>query len=416
MRRRALAPAAAHAAFAALSALAAAGQARGQDACAFCHMQRSEDALRAPVEDQASSAHGAADMSCADCHGGARGEASIRAHAPEAGFVARPSPEEIVELCGGCHADAGRIGAVGEGLPTDQLELYRQSGHGLALARGNEGAATCVSCHGNHRVAPVSDPSSMVYPDNVASTCGGCHSDPAAMTRTGMPLNQTRRWRRSIHGRAFVDEEDDRSPTCNGCHDAHGGITGLDDVAACGRCHEAQERTFLESPHAEVFDRLGFVSCVDCHGTHDIREAHASLIGVMRDSTCMLCHTSEQPIVFETIRRFGTLRAAAAAASARGREALAGLSPELRQGAQARQLAATFARASAALDRGIHAFNDAEVEQAVRLMTESATSAVALERANQREELAGTNLLLALLAAVVVAITAAASLFSRRRA
>lgn len=404
------------AAFAAFAALAAARSARAQDECASCHVQRSETSLRAPVEDQASGAHGAAEMSCADCHGGARGEVSARAHAPEAGFVARPSPEEIVEICGGCHADRERMGDAGAELPTDQLELYRRSGHGLALARGNEGAATCVSCHGNHRVMPASDPTSSVSPDNVASTCGGCHSDPTAMTRSGMPLNQMRRWRRSVHGQAFVDEENDESPTCNGCHDAHGGITGFDDLAACGRCHEAQERSFLESPHAEVFDRLGFVSCIDCHGTHDVREAHASLIGIMRDSTCMLCHTSEQPIVFETIRRFGTLRAAAEAAALRGREALAGLAPELRRGSQARALEEAFERASAALDHGIHAFNDAEVEQAVRLTTESATNAVALERANQREELASTNLLLVILAAIVVAITAAASLAARRRA
>jgi hypothetical protein len=262
----------------------------------------------------------------------------------------------------------------------------------------------------------VSDPSSLVYPDNIASTCGGCHSDPNAMTRSGMPLNQMSRWRRSSHGRAFVDDENDRAPTCNGCHDAHGGITGLDDIAACGLCHEAQEASFLESPHAEVFDRLGFVSCVDCHGSHDVRDAHASLIGVMRDSTCMMCHTAEQPLVFETIRRFGTLRAAAESASARGREALARLSPELRRGAQARLLSGALERAGAALDLGIHAFNDTEVEQAVRAMTEAATAAVALERANQEDGGGGSNVLLMVLALVVVAITAAAALISRRRA
>ena len=48
--------------------------------------------------------------------------------------------------CGTCHA-------------TEQ-ELYAQSLHGKAIARGDPLAPRCVNCHGNHDIVPVKDPRS----------------------------------------------------------------------------------------------------------------------------------------------------------------------------------------------------------------------------------------------------------------
>jgi hypothetical protein len=356
--------------------------------CAFCHERQSVEMLRAPVEAVSGSIHGGAqNMSCADCHGGRREEPTARAHDRSAGFMARPGPDEVPDVCGGCHADAARLGADAERLPQDQLELYRRSGHGRALARGNGGVATCISCHGTHTVQPDSNADSPIHPDNIATTCGACHTDPEAMTGSGARLTQVAEWRRSVHGRAFVESDDLEAPTCNGCHDAHGGISGLNDVEACARCHPSQERSFATSPHAEVFQRLGFAGCVECHGSHDIREAHATLVGVMRESACLRCHTEGQAEIYENIRRIGERRAAAEEALLRGREALGrlrergvvrgdgGTSP-----VDIQEIVTALDEAQATLSLSVHAFDEAGVEQAVRAVTDAATRAINLER------------------------------------
>lgn len=294
-------------------ALGTGAPAAAQDTCRSCHGRHWNPALRAPVTALRASVHGEGGLSCASCHGGRPDEPSVAAHDTTRGFVPRPGAARVIEICGGCHADASRVPA---GFRTDQLGNYRASQHGQRLA-DNPRVATCISCHGAHDVRRVRDPASPVNPDNVSDTCSGCHSDPETMQSSGLPTDQYRRWRRSVHGHAALDKTLRRRPTCAACHTGHSVRHGTLSLSACNQCHEELVNAFRNGPHPEAFEHLGFNACVECHGNHEVQEADASLIGTRRDSACRRCH-SEGQVPFTTVARAGaaTARAERAARSA----------------------------------------------------------------------------------------------------
>ncbi len=75
--------------------------------------------------------------------------------------------------CPQCHA-AERI-LRKYGLPSDRVESYLDSYHGLADRFGDTTVANCASCHGIHNIYSSSDPRSTIYPENLTATCGKCH-------------------------------------------------------------------------------------------------------------------------------------------------------------------------------------------------------------------------------------------------
>jgi predicted CXXCH cytochrome family protein len=88
---------------------------------------------------------------CADCH------------TPH-NIVAPDSLEfrrSIQDLCGRCHGG--------------KSDTYLDSYHGKAFLLGKDNAATCIDCHGGHRILPESDPESLISDENRAATCAGCH-------------------------------------------------------------------------------------------------------------------------------------------------------------------------------------------------------------------------------------------------
>jgi len=60
-------------------------------------------------------------------------------------------------------------------LPTGRLQSFQDSYHGLKSKAGDATVANCASCHGTHRILPASDPTSTIHPENLKTTCGGCH-------------------------------------------------------------------------------------------------------------------------------------------------------------------------------------------------------------------------------------------------
>lgn len=61
-----------------------------------------------------------------------------------------------------------------------QAVQYQDSYHGLAMMRGDKDAATCVSCHGAHKILTKEHPESTIYPENVQATCSQCHEGASA--------------------------------------------------------------------------------------------------------------------------------------------------------------------------------------------------------------------------------------------
>ncbi|MFI5181334.1 MAG: cytochrome b N-terminal domain-containing protein, partial [Thermoanaerobaculia bacterium] len=156
---------------------------------------------------------------CISCHGvhGIRGPDS------PASLV---YPENIPATCGRCHASADYMKGYtlpdGKPLPTNQLELYRQSVHGIALLKKHDaGAPACNGCHGNH---------AALQPETafVSQVCRNCHAGNATLF-DGSP-----------HKKAF---EKNRWPECATCHNNH-----------------------LIEPPADAMMKPGNTGlCVDCH-------------------------------------------------------------------------------------------------------------------------------------------------------
>lgn len=90
---------------------------------------------------------------CVDCHG----DHYIQKVDSEA------YRQDIQNMCGKCHG----------GRESSFLDTY----HGKAITLGRDASATCVDCHGDHSILPVSNPESTLSQANILGTCQQCHPD-----------------------------------------------------------------------------------------------------------------------------------------------------------------------------------------------------------------------------------------------
>lgn len=161
---------------------------------------------------------------CVSCHGihGIRESNSRRS---------MTHPQNIPATCGQCHADpeymAGYTTLDGRPLPTDQVEQYRVSVHGVALLeRGDLGAPACNDCHGNHAAMP---PEVSL----VSQVCRTCHSGNGSL------------FDGSQHKKAFAENG---WPECGRCHGEHDIVKPSDAMMAveagrlCYDCHAEYSR------------------------------------------------------------------------------------------------------------------------------------------------------------------------------
>jgi len=104
---------------------------------------------------------------CNDCHSEHATHAINTLHEEE---EVRKIQEET---CHRCHSNplmAKKFNTTGE-----QSLNYQDSYHGLAVMRGDLDAATCIDCHGVHKILPKLHPQSSIHVDNVKETCKACH-------------------------------------------------------------------------------------------------------------------------------------------------------------------------------------------------------------------------------------------------
>ncbi len=141
------------------------------ETCASCHLS--------VYTTYRSSVHGAAldegnpDVpSCVECHG---------VHS-----VSGPrEPEfrdQMIAVCGGCHADEERMSKYG--ISTAVFDTYLDDFHGRTVnffrqqnPNQPSNKATCFDCHGIHNIRRPEDERSTVYPANLQGTCQQCHED-----------------------------------------------------------------------------------------------------------------------------------------------------------------------------------------------------------------------------------------------
>jgi hypothetical protein len=119
---------------------------------------------------------------CIDCHG----EHEVRS--PEDPNSPVHPLRVSRETCGRCHAS--EVISQRYSIAERRVDTFQDSYHGLAIRGGSLEAANCASCHGIHNILPSSDPRSMVYPANLATTCGKCHPNATANVARG-PVHLT---------------------------------------------------------------------------------------------------------------------------------------------------------------------------------------------------------------------------------
>lgn len=249
-----------------------------------------------------SDAHFRHNLSCAGCHGGDPTGEMDHEHPEEwpAEHDERGAdPSWIPGFCARCHSDAKLMGRFNPAMPTDQFAKYKESHHGRALLEeGKPGAAQCVSCHGVHGIQSASNPASSVNAKRVPETCGKCHSDAKLMKDvklddgSPMPTDQFDEYRKSVHGRALLEEGDTGAPACNDCHGNHAAAPAeVSSVAQiCRTCHARNGDLFDGSRHKEAFEEHGWPECETCHGNHAIDKTSDAMLATTKGSLCADCH------------------------------------------------------------------------------------------------------------------------------
>ena len=136
-------------------------------------------------------------------------------------------PTNIPETCGKCHADADYMKPYG--IPTNQVEKYKNSIHGIALfEKGDRSAPVCNDCHGNHGAVPPGVAS-------ISHVCGTCH------------LSQMEMFEQSPHKKAYAEMG---LPQCEACHGNHDVIAtnpnmlGIAEGAFCIECHDEDSKGY----------------------------------------------------------------------------------------------------------------------------------------------------------------------------
>ncbi len=259
--------------------------------CAACHDAAAAEIGRS-IHGRPHAGANPITVGCKDCHGthDIRGADDALSHT---------AAMNIPDTCLGCHLERVRTKR-GEGFAA----RYKESDHYRALAKaGLSLSATCVSCHGGHKVLPTDDPQAKVSRQNIIKTCGTCHG------------GIERDYLEGVHGKDFVKGNQD-VPVCTDCHSEHdirspesleSGVYATKVAAVCSRCHDDERlarqyglrtsrlKTFASSYHgtASKFGEVKVANCASCHGHHGIRPSADPLSSVHPANlaaTCGTCH------------------------------------------------------------------------------------------------------------------------------
>ncbi len=259
--------------------------------CVTCHADE-QKMYDSGIHGKALAAGNTKAAQCESCHG------NVHEILPASDPRSRTARANIPKTCGQCHSQPI------PGMAGRPALAYQESIHGKLSAAGNEKAAVCSDCHGNHDIRPPNDPSSPVFRANVPKTCSQCHTEEAAQ------------FAKSIHGKVLADGNTE-GPVCTTCHGVHT-IKAVNDKdswvsprnqadVVCAQCHNNVRMTaefgipgrrtdsYNASYHgmASAVGSKRTASCSSCHGNHDILPPSDPLSTVNQANlvkTCGQCH------------------------------------------------------------------------------------------------------------------------------
>jgi predicted CXXCH cytochrome family protein len=232
------------------------------------------------------STHGRLGYACVQCHT----DKKEYPHQEKTANTLREYSLQRYEFCKTCHLD--------------KYEATLDSTHQNALDAGNPNAAICTDCHGIHNIGGTPHLRS-----NTPKICERCH------------FEIYKRYEKSVHGAALLEEGNPAVPSCIDCHGVHN-ITGpstddsfhLFSPDICAKCHADEDlmskygistkvfQTYLSDFHGTtvvLFEKINPNQqtnkpvCIDCHGVHDMRKVddpESKVIKVNLLSTCQKCH------------------------------------------------------------------------------------------------------------------------------
>ncbi|MGW8265198.1 MAG: cytochrome b/b6 domain-containing protein [Longimicrobiales bacterium] len=259
------------------------GMAQGvEDPCLMCHsvpamFEATGEPERFVVtpESLAGSVHAPFGLSCSSCHQN----------------MEFPHPQDAKATCSPCHA----------GIETD----FAESLHGYALARGNERAPDCTTCHGVHMILPSSDPRAATHKVRLPTTCAACHGEAGLLTDQYVRLPQSfQQYALSVHGQG-TSRGIAAAASCSDCHSVHdlkgsadpeSRINPMNVAATCGQCHPDVQLQYDRSIHGRALQAgvTDSPTCTDCHGEHLIlspENPDAKVSGARQAvETCGECH------------------------------------------------------------------------------------------------------------------------------
>lgn len=274
-----------------------------KDECFNCHNGSVEDK---PGKLYSTDLHFALGISCAGCHGGnSKSDDFEIAMSKKNGFIGIPSKNKIVDICLNCHLNQTTMKKYGSKKSVKHLEFFKESVH------YKQGVATCITCHGIHKIKRVNNRQSPVFPTNEVKLCSKCHSDANYMKTYNpeLPTDQYDKYLTSIHGIKNA-KGDVKAATCSDCHSPHNIFSPKDPRSSvyatnvpktCSKCHSNakymssyniptdQYDKYTKSVHGIQLIQKHDVSapaCNDCHGNHG-----AIPVGVKSIShICGTCH------------------------------------------------------------------------------------------------------------------------------
>ena len=196
---------------------------------------------------------------------------------------------------------------------------YKTSIHGL-LKKGDNEAAGCVDCHGDHMIQSPDNPASSTAKARLLETCGKCHGEIVE------------KFKKSKHGTEYL-KNSDKAPSCVTCHGEHDiKSTLLSDefskvniVEKCLKCHEdgtiphknyqGEEELisgYRNSVHYEALKKgnLNAPTCSECHGAHEMENADNPESKISKKNVALTCgqsscHQDQKKDYLESVHQKG---------------------------------------------------------------------------------------------------------------
>ena len=259
-----------------------------------------------------------AQVACFDCHRDeslskkdARGK-TVSLFVSEAGFK---NSVHGTLACSDCHtkitddshAEGGKKAADRrvncESCHEKAEKEYKQGLHSKMIMKGTERAANCFDCHGKHNILPSKDPRSMTHASNIDKTCNRCHSNIEFVKQHALGAAiPGEEFKKSVHGKTG-------EVSCISCHGSHNLRSLIDPKSTifrsnipqtCGSCHLDITKEFVDSIHGALAarGRTDSPTCTTCHGIHGIKAKvdPDSPVNERRIAltTCPQCHAAER--------------------------------------------------------------------------------------------------------------------------